>query len=195
MSILNFFKPNNEQHFIKTVRPHLERLYRQAYRLTQNQDDAEDLVQELLLRLYEKEVDLSEIENPAAWLLRSLYNQFINNYRKKSRLPIDSKDAKSDEIIEQLSTENDSPHQHITNNNSAETLQQLITLLPPNQQALISLHDVEGHSLPELSIVMDMPIGTLKSRLHRARQFLREEITKNKPELMEPFIKNKRFSQ
>jgi len=190
MSVVNFFKHNKEQSFTKAVRPHLERLYRQAYRFTQNQDDAEDLVQELLLRLYEKDIDLSEIEKPANWLLRSLYNQFINNYRKKSRLPIDSKDAESESIIDSLGHEQDSPHKHLESNTTRLQLQDLIGQLNPDQQALISLHDIEGHSLTELSEIMSLPLGTLKSRLHRARNTLREQLSTNKSELMEPFVEN-----
>jgi len=189
MSVLNFFKPNKKQSFTSAVRPHLDRLYRQAYRFTQNQDDAEDLVQELLLRLYEKDIELTEIDKPASWLLRSLYNQFINNYRKKNRLPIDNKDSESEEIIDSLGHEQASPHKQFETNYINHHLQSLIVRLNPDQQALISLHDIEGHSLSELSEIMNLPLGTLKSRLHRARNTLREQLSSNKTELMEPFVK------
>lgn len=195
MPILNFFKSSPESQFSELIRPHLKRLYHQSYRLTQNQDDAEDLVQELLLRLYEKKIDLSTIEKPASWLLRSLYNQFINHYRKKSRLPIDNKDSESETIIDSLAYEKESPHLlHETYNNSLN-LQSAISQLNPDQQALISLHDIEGHSLTELSLIMDLPLGTLKSRLHRARSFLREQLYENKNELMEPFDEKRRFTE
>ncbi len=193
MSIINFFQSSAKSRFSDLIQPHLKRLYHQAYRLTQNQDDAEDLVQELLLRLYEKKVDLSTIEKLANWLLRSLYNQFVSNYRKKSRLPIDNKEAESEEIIDSLAYEKESPQQLHENNYTSRQLQALIAQLNPDQQALISLHDIEGHSLAELSQVMDLPLGTLKSRLHRARNTLRQQISAHKTELMEPFAENKRF--
>lgn len=195
MSLLNIFKAPSQNRFTDSIRPHLNRMYQQAYRLTQNQDDAEDLVQEVLLRLYEKKIDLKTIEKPASWLLRSLYNQFINNYRKKSRLPIDDKESDSDEIINTIANNQKSPHQLHQDEDSLHKLQSLISELNPDQQALIALHDIEGHSLSELSEIMDLPLGTLKSRLHRARSTLREQITENYQDISEPFSINRRFSE
>ena len=193
MTLFNFFKPSQESQFSRQIQPHLQRLYKQAYRLTANPDDAEDLVQDLLLRLYEKKIDFSDIEKLSSWLLRSLYHQFIDNYRKKSRLPIDDKDAESEQIINSLAYEKKSPHQLHENNYTSHQLQMLISQLNPDQQALISLHDIEGHSLTELSQIMDLPLGTLKSRLHRARHTLRKQLSSLEIELMEPFDENRRF--
>lgn len=193
MTLFNFFKPSRESRFSQQIQPHIHRLYKQAYRLTTNRDDAEDLVQDLLLRLYEKEIDLDTIEKLSSWLLRSLYHQFIDNCRKKSRRPIDDKDDKSDEIIASMSDEQESPHQIHDKNFSNKKLQNAIRTLKPNQQALISLHDIEGYSLSELSEILELPLGTLKSRLHRARHTLRDQLSQD-PSLMEPFVKNKRFT-
>lgn len=195
MSLFNLFKSTHQSRFTEAIQPHLKRLYHQAYRLTHNQDDAEDLVQELLMRLYEKEVDLTAIEKPASWLLRSLYNQFVNNYRKKSRLPIDNREADSEEIIDSLNLEKESPQQLYERNFNYQQLQKSICKLNPDQQALISLHDIEGHSLPDLAEIMDLPLGTLKSRLHRARNTLREHILSNEDDAMEPFSSNQRLNE
>lgn len=195
MSLFNLFKSTHQSRFTEVIQPHLKRLYHQAYRLTHNQDDAEDLVQELLMRLYEKEVDLTAIEKPASWLLRSLYNQFVNNYRKKSRLPIDNRETDSEEIIDSLNLEKESPQQLYERNFNYQQLQKSICKLNPDQQALISLHDIEGHSLPDLAEIMDLPLGTLKSRLHRARNTLREYILSNEDEEMEPFSSNQRLDE
>lgn len=194
MPILTLFKTSPEKQFSAVIRPHLQRLYQQAYRLTSNQEDAEDLVQDLLIRLYEKKINFNEIENVTSWLLRSLYNQFIDNYRKKSRLPVDQKELKSDEIIDSLSNEKESPHKIHDQNNTTFALKQSIKTLNPEQQAVISLHDIEGYSLTELSTLLELPIGTLKSRLHRARQHLREELLSENSEIMEPLLKNKRVT-
>lgn len=193
MTLFNFFKPSRESQFSRQIQPHLQRLYKQAYRLTANQDDAEDLVQDLLLRLYEKKIDLDTIEKLFSWLLRSLYHQFIDNCRKKSRRPIDDKEEKSDEIIASMWDEQESPHLIHEQTNSTKKLQDAINNLKPNQQALISLHDMEGYSLSELSEILELPLGTLKSRLHRARHTLRDQLSQDQ-NLMEPFVKNKRFT-
>lgn len=193
MTLFNFFKPSNESRFSQQIQPHLQRLYKQAYRLTVNQDDAEDLVQDLLLRLYEKDIDFETIEKLSNWLLRSLYHQFIDNCRKKSRRPIDDKEEKSDEIIASMWDEHESPHLIHEQTNSTKKLQNAIKNLKPNEQALISLHDMEGYSLSELSEILELPLGTLKSRLHRARHTLRDNLSQDQY-LMEPFVKNKRFT-
>ena len=194
MSILTLFKTSPEKHFSAAIRPHLQRLYQQAYRLTANQEDSEDLVQDLLLRLYEKQINFNEIENVTSWLLRSLYNQFIDNYRKKSRLPIDHKELKSDEIIDSFSHEKESPHEIHDQNYTTQELKRSIKTLNPEQQAVISLHDIEGYSLTELSTLLELPLGTLKSRLHRARQHIRDELLSKNSEIMEPLLKSKRVT-
>jgi len=194
MTLLNLFKTSPEKHFSALIRPHLQRLYHQAYRLTNNQDDAEDLVQDLLLRIYEKNAELENIEKLASWLLRSLYHQFVDNYRKKSRLPIDNREDKSEEIIESTEGFQETPQMLYEQRDTNKNIQHAIQQLNPDQQAIISLHDIEGYSLPELSEILDLPLGTLKSRLHRARQTLREEFISKKPELMEPFVKKDRFT-
>jgi RNA polymerase sigma-70 factor (ECF subfamily) len=151
-------------------------------------------VQDLLIQLYERKIDITSYEKPSSWLLRSLYNCFVDHYRKKSRRPIDDKEFSSDEIIASMSDESNSPHKLTELQHSKNTLQTVINSLNPEQRLIIALHDIEGHTLPELSEIMDTPIGTLKSRLHRARQSLREKID---PELFskEPFAENLRVTQ
>jgi RNA polymerase sigma-70 factor (ECF subfamily) len=194
MSVINLFKKSRKSEFTLQIRPHLQSLYRQAYRLVGNPDDAEDLVQDLLIQLYEKNVDLNLYEKPASWLLRALYNLFVDQYRKKSRLPIDNKESDSDQIIDSMSDEMNSPHSLMVQQHSRTMLETIIKSLNQEQQVLISMHDIEGHTLLELSEVMNTPIGTLKSRLHRARQALREKID---PELFskEPLSENIRVTQ
>jgi len=192
--MITLFKSTPEKRFSALIRPHLQRLYHQAYRLTNNQDDAEDLVQDLLLRLYEKNSDLEGIEKLANWLLRSLYHQFVDNYRKKSRLPIDSKEDKSEEIIDSIEGSQKSPQMLHEQQYTGKNLQDAIQQLNADQQAIISLHDIEGYSLPELSQILELPLGTLKSRLHRARKTLREQFISQDHDLMEPFVNNDRFT-
>ena len=186
MSIVTLFKKSAESRFSEQIRPHLQNLYRQAYRLTQDQDDAEDLVQDFLLRLFEKQIDLSEIENPSTWLLRGLYNLFVDNYRKKSRLPVDDRELNSDEIIENIRGSSLTPEKQYIESFTQARLKTAITKLNPDQQALIALHDMEGHKLTELAEIFDTPLGTLKSRLHRARKDLRD-LLKNDEKAGNPF--------
>lgn len=193
MSVINLLKSSREKQFSSQIHPHLKNMYRQAYRLTNNPDDAEDLVQDVLIRLYQKEINLKEIDNPSSWLLRTTYNQFIDNMRKKNRLPIDSKETESNKILDSIQDNVESPHKIVENNSTTKSLQKAIKTLNPDQQALVALHDVEGYTLAELSEILETPVGTLKSRLHRARSSLRETLTKDN-KFKEPFPSNQRFT-
>ncbi len=194
MSLINFFKKSAAHSLSAQIRPHLSRLYQQAWRLTQNQDDAEDLIQDLLLRLHEKQVDLTSFDKPGNWLLRALYNQFVDQYRKKARLPVDDREHHSEDILLQLQDHAASPHQQHELTHNSRKIQELIQRLTPDQRALVALHDMEGYTLPELADILDEPLGTLKSRLHRARRTLREQLVTETPELLEPFIDKSRFT-
>lgn len=189
----SLFKASREKLFSTQIQPHLQNLYRQAYRLSGNQEDAEDLVQDLLIRLYQKEINLNDIEKPASWLVRTLYHQFIDQLRKKNRLPIDSKESESHEILDSLYDDTEAPHTLIETNAINQSLRNAINTLNPDQQALITLHDVEGYTLVELSDILKTPVGTLKSRLHRARHSLREILSQDQHP-REPLTNKQRFT-
>ncbi len=194
MSILNFFSKKPENRLALQIRPHLQRLYQHAYRLTQGREDAEDLVQELLLRLHEKNIDLDQFERADSWLLRTLYHQFVDHYRKKSRLPLDDRDQHSDDILQQIEDSQAGPQDRYELTHNSRKIRDAMQQLNPDQQALVALHDMEGYSLPELAEILDQPLGTLKSRLHRARQTLRNQLLLENPQIVEPFSDKTRFT-
>ncbi|HJP39303.1 MAG TPA: RNA polymerase sigma factor [Gammaproteobacteria bacterium] len=158
--------------FARLLRPYLEKLYRQAYWLTRNRQDAEDIVQDVLIKLYPRCEDLLNIEKLEPWLARILHRTFIDNYRQKQRRSmyvVASSDPESLELrnLGQSGSEHDS---------SAALLDIQAGLLQLNedQRFVILMHDVEGYTLVELENILDIPLGTLKSRLHRGRRELRK---------------------
>ncbi len=178
-AVTSLFKRGKRAKFEKIITPHLEPMYRVAFRYTKNSSDAEDLVQEFILSLYQKKVDLDEIKDLRPWLLRGLYNKFVDRFRQNKRDPM----HQYDELDLATVAEN---HQGPVNEISREELQkQLLEALEQvneDQRILIILHDVEGYSLSELSEILDTPIGTLKSRLHRGRAQIRRILKR------EPFV-------
>lgn len=179
MGLIPLFQ-NQRKSFEAQIRPHLRALYQHAYRLTGHQHDAEDLVQETVLALFRKQTDLSTLENPHTWLLKALYHQFVDHYRKAQRSPLTH--AESDqEILEHIEESAAGPEKATNLEQVRRKLQKALLGLNAEQRMLVSLHDMEGYTLSELEKILDTPIGTLKSRLHRARQAMREEI------FMEPF--------
>jgi RNA polymerase sigma factor (sigma-70 family) len=188
MTLFNYFTRRKAQHFEAQIRPHLENLHRYASRLTGQSVDAEDLVQELLLSLYRKGIDLDSLDNAGTWLLKSLYHQFIDFTRKQKRNPGLPNAEAADAMIDALPDEQHRAEQLAERAALQRQIQTALAILNPEQRALVVLHDMEGFALNELVPILDVPLGTLKSRLHRARQALREHI------FMEPFSDSERVT-
>lgn len=188
MKIFNHFTRRQAQRFEAQIRPHLENLHRYAARLTGQAADAEDLVQELLLSLYRKDINLDALENAGTWLLKSLYHQFIDFTRKQRRNPGLPNAEPADAMIDALPDEDCRAEQLAERAALQRQIQAALSGLNPEQRALVVLHDMEGFALTELAPILDLPLGTLKSRLHRARQTLRERI------FMEPFSASERVT-
>ncbi len=178
MSIITLWSRSRQtDHFEILLKPFIPFLYQLAWRFTGTQADAEDLVQDLLVKLYPRQKELEKIENLRAWLARVLYRQYIDHLRIQSRTPVDLADTGADPDEERdipVSVKPDQEH--------AQLIAQIERLLPrlnDDQRLLLILHDVEGYTLNEIQAMSDVPIGTLKSRLNRTRKKLRD--------LMEPF--------
>ncbi len=174
--------------FERQIRPHLDALYRYAYRLSGNQYDAEDIIQELLISLFDKDINLKKLDSPQTWLLRSLYHKFIDFTRKQARNPSQPGELRPELILDQLAT----PYDNITIETEKQHINHQLEVamrqLNPEQRAAVTLHDIEGYSLADISQILDTPIGTLKSRLHRARAILKKSIKR------EPFSQSRRVT-
>jgi len=174
-AILDFFaKKQSPDEFEALLKPHVGHLYRVAYRLTNQADAAEDLVQDLMLHFYPKLQELKQIENLKPWLARSLYNRFIDNLRKNKRNPVS--DALEDTHLESITDQNLQPEHETEQDLMQVRLSRALDQLNEDQRNVIMLHDMEGYTLTELAEVMATPVGTLKSRLHRARNSVKTAL-------------------
>ena len=165
--------------FERLLRPHLEKLYRQAYWLTRNRQDAEDVVQDVLTKLYPRCDELLDIEKLGPWLARVLQRTFIDSYRRKKRtaLHVVSTDRLEDiehSMFDPQVDKNETPAELMD-------LQAGLMLLNEDQRTVILMHDAEGYSLVELGDILEVPVGTLKSRLHRGRTELRKFLVGTEP--------------
>jgi len=169
MSIVNLFnsqvKPADR--FERLLQPNIDVLYRFAFRLCNSQDDAEELVQELLTRLYPKVDQLETIEK--------LSNLYVDSYRKSAR---ESAIFSSEEFVEGDMAHEQTPFEKISNNEMAVIINVALDQLSKNQRILVLLHDSEGYTLAELADILQEPLGTLKSRLNRARTSLKKLLLK-----------------
>ena len=163
-----------QEAFSELVRPHLAGLYRLACRFTGRPHEAEDLLQELLTRLYARAERLERIESLRPWLARALYNLYVDERRHRARSthghinPSNPGEAEPTDFAApdlNFSTEMERLRQHLA---------ELVEKLPQEQREVVILHDVEGYELHESAEILGVAVGTVKSRLHRGRERLRQ---------------------
>ena len=186
MSKLFSFRSRAHTDFDELVTPYMESLYRLAYRFTGKKEDAEDLLQELLLKLYPQANKMREVENLRPWLARSLYNLYIDIIRSNKRSPLGYVDNNSENILPLMEDQGTLPDNSLELSQQQKQLLEAVNLLGEAHRSLVIMHDMEGYTLAELSTTMKLPVGTIKSRLHRARKKLRKTIR------MEPNTENQR---
>lgn len=165
------------------LRPHIELMYRMAYRWTLCEQDAEDIVQDVLVRLANKVQEMEQVEQLRPWLIKCVYRRYVDLYRSQksspianmSSLPSASNEEDDSAMLDEdrLGTSITDSHDYFAQYIDQEALQKAINQIDSNQRDVILLHDVEGYSASEVAAILDEQIGTIKSRLHRARAKLK----------------------
>lgn len=176
---LNKNELQKQKAFNEEMLPHLDALYNFALRLTYDSTDAEDLVQESLVKAYRFFHSYEKGTNAKAWLFRILRNSFINNYRKQSRQPqqIDYDEVSSFyETIRSEQSESTDLESKMYSEMMDDELSNALAQLPEDFRTVVMLCDVEDFTYEEIANMLDVPIGTIRSRLHRGRNLLRHQI-------------------
>ena len=160
--------------------PHIHSMYNFGYRLTLDRDDAKDLVQDTYFKAFRFIESFQRGTNAKAWLFRILKNSFINDYRKKIKEPnkVDYQEVESYYNSEDVDRQ-------ITPDLRVDALKDMIgdeisnalNALDVDFRTVIILCDLEGFKYEEMAKILDIPIGTVRSRLHRARQLLKEKLS------------------
>ena len=168
--------------FEETALVHLDALYGAACRLTRNARDAEDLVQETVLRAYRFWETFEKDSNCKAWLLRILTNTFINEYqrRKRSRQVLDAATAEQEAtdgvLVHAAAEAQKSPESMLVDRSVSDDVQRALDALPDDFRIAVVLCDIEGLSYKEIADVMGTPVGTVMSRLFRGRRLLQASL-------------------
>ncbi len=177
-------KASQRRHFDQLIRPYVVSMFRTAYRLTGDRDDAEDLVQDVLTALYPQTSKLAAVTDLKPWLARVLHNRYVDTVRKRVRSP---ETVSNEFACLSAADAGASPDGRLENSELASALRQALDLLAPELRSLVVLHLMEGHTLEQLTAVFNVPLGTLKSRLHTARGRLKKMLA-----LDEPFLPDER---
>ncbi|MCA1798868.1 MAG: RNA polymerase sigma factor [Xanthomonadaceae bacterium] len=159
---------DNKRIYTALVRPHISALQRVAWRWTRDRQAAEDLVQDVLLKVVDHIAEMRTIEQLRPWLVKIMYRRFVDLYRRDTRSPVDR------------AVEADPDRAAGPDPIEAFEWQQLLAgalaQLEPDHRDVILLHDVEGYTGPEVAEILEINEGTVKSRLHRARERLKNLI-------------------
>lgn len=166
-----------QEMFARYVLPHTEVLYRVARTLTGQPADAEDLVQDTLLRAFNA-LDTFDGRYPRAWLLTILCNTEHNRHRRRRPQLLDDPVRTFDQLAQAHNGEGDPEHLIVDLRFSAE-VEAAFRALPPKHQEVLAMVDVEGLGYADTAAALGVPIGTVMSRLHRARRQIRTHLADN----------------
>jgi RNA polymerase sigma-70 factor (ECF subfamily) len=174
-------KERKDKIFDEELFPHMNALYNFAYHLVGNEEDAHDLVQETFLKAYRFINSYEQGTNAKAWLFKILKNAFINDYRKKSKRPnqVDYEDVVSYHEADDTNFNfvgSLDLRQEIFQGMMGDEVTMALNTLPVDFKTVILLCDIEGFTYEEIAKIIDIPIGTVRSRLFRARNMLKEKL-------------------
>jgi RNA polymerase sigma factor (sigma-70 family) len=159
------------------VRAHSTRVYRLAYRLTGNPHDAEDLTQEVFVRVF-RSLSSYTPGTFEGWLHRITTNLFLDSARRKQRIRFE---GLADEMAHRLAGSEPTPAQAFDDSHLDDDVQAALKALPPEYRAAVVLCDIEGFSYEEIAATLGVKLGTVRSRIHRGRAQLRSALGHRRP--------------
>lgn len=158
------------------VRDHSERVYRLAYRLTGNQHDAEDLTQDVFVRVF-KSIHTFQPGTLEGWIHRITTNVFLDGARRKKRIRMDAMTDAPEHVWGQTT----SPGELLADQDLDGDVAAALAQLKPEQRVAVVLCDIEGMSYEEIAQVLDVKLGTVRSRIARGREALRKSLAHRAP--------------
>ena len=161
----------------EVVEQHSDRVFRLAYRLTGNRPDAEDLTQEVFVRVF-RSLDGYTPGTFEGWLHRITTNLFLDGARRKQRIRFDTL---SDERAARLTSSAPAPELALADQTFDDDIETALATLPPDFRAAVVLCDVEGLSYEEIAEILGAKLGTVRSRIHRGRSMLRKALAHREP--------------
>ena len=175
------------QAFEELVIKYEKKVYTIAYKYMGNHEDASDLAQEAFIKAYQAIGGFRQDAAFSTWIGRIVANKCLDELRKRKRYPVDSLDdevaTEEGSVQRELPATDATPEERLEQQETAAYLQGLIDNLKPEYKAVVILREMEGYSYEEISRELDCSLGTIKSRLSRARRYLKEQIIKGRKEV------------
>lgn len=172
--------------FEQLLQNHLNEMLSFAYRLCGNRESAEDLVHDLFVNLSQKKINTAHIRNPQAWLATILYRMFVNQWRHEKRSPVVSgygtgSYSNENYPIENAISNDPSPDEITQMTQEQQRIATALNNLTDIHKHVLIMHDMQDYTLVEIMQITGVPVGTLKSRLHRARENLQKTLKNLEP--------------
>lgn len=181
-------RKNGVSSFEELVVNYQDKVYNLSYQLTGNHADAQDLAQEVFVRAYQGLDKFRYEADPGTWLHRITVNLYLNLRRKITRHPVISLDAPLDtgkgEVTREVAAAGGDPQEIYADLELKSLVRDVLKLLPAEYRAVLVLRELQGYSYEEIASVLGVSLGTVKSRLNRARQAMKEKVlqmTEEKP--------------
>lgn len=170
-----------KQEFQEVALPHADSLYNFAFRMTHNRRDAEDLVQDTFMRAFRFFHRFETGTNIRAWLFRILKNTYINNYRKVQRTPDQVDWAQVEDFYDSVTPDDlrkrhKNPEELLLEKSVDGRVEEAVADLPPEYRVVVLLNFMEDMSYREIAEILEIPMGTVMSRLHRGRKILQQKL-------------------
>jgi len=179
-NLLNHARQGNQDAFAELVAFYEDKVYGLSYSLTKNQVDAQDLAQEVFLQAYLAIKNFRGEADFGTWLHRITVNLWLNNHHKKKIKPVFNLDApletEEGKMMRLLPDSNDGPEEITVQKEFRRQVKAELNNLPPAQQTVLILREVEGYSYTEIAHILNCSVGTVRSRLSRARQCLQKKL-------------------
>ncbi|MCG3206014.1 MAG: ECF RNA polymerase sigma factor SigH [Elusimicrobia bacterium] len=183
--IMNNVDDKTREEFSQVAFPYMDEMYAGALRMTRNPQNAEDLVSEVYAKAWKSFHQFERGTNMRAWLYRILTNTYINHYRKKVRqgtaVDIDKYDSQDEfyfynKVAENTAVENEDPAKIILERFAEQDILNAIDQLPEGYRETVILSDLQGLSYEDIAKSLDIPLGTVRSRLNRGRRHMQKAL-------------------
>ncbi|MBW5448205.1 RNA polymerase sigma factor SigW [Cohnella sp. CFH 77786] len=172
-------RKGDQRAFAEIVSLYKDKLYHLAYRMTGNRQEAEDVVQDTFLRVFKNLERYDENQKFSTWIYRIATNQCIDRLRKRRNvysLDAESSDHEGLDGYAMMPSDERTPESELIQSETQRLIHQAIETLPVKYKSVMVLRYLQDLSLQEISEVLDMPVTTIKTRVHRGREFLRKKL-------------------